>query len=452
MAVESQQLLVTLLVKVGVGAALASILVRSEVFKKLVFRAQRSVRECLALGSLFGVVFAIGVAVRVTLKYKAPDLSLEGALLAGLLGGHVTGALAGAIMALPAVGGGEWLALPVLSLVGVLGGAARRLSPQVEDIWHFSPFVDMNIYRWYQRRFGKPRGDWQMMFFLLIVNLECWYLLLGRAVHGDLRYRHLAPSLLFFLDSVNNWVKAAIVLAGIASVAIPIKVWNNTRNEMIVEEQRRLLVEARMAALAGQINPHFLFNTLNSISSLVRSNPDLARGMIHKLSNILRRLLHRQESFTLLAEELSFIDDYLDIEVVRFGDKKLQIVKEVDQGALEMHVPSMLLQPIVENSIQHGLRERLEGGVIRIRVTRRDARLLMEVEDNGVGMTEEELAAATAAGIGLSNVQERLRLLYENDFSFRIQSRPGCGTLVAIELPDVAAPAPAARTPLQAAG
>ena len=443
MGLESQQqLLVTLLVKIGVVASLASILVRSGPFKALLFRERRALAQSLQLGLFLGVAFGLGVAVRLILKYKAPDLSLEGALLAGLLGGRVAGGMAGALVALPALLSGEVVALPVLVVIGVLGGVARRLSSEVEDIWHFSPFVDMNIYRWYQRRFGKPRGDWQMMFFLFIVVLQSGYLLLGRASQGHL----------FYLDSKNNLLKVAIVLASIACVAIPIKIWNNTRNEIMLEEHRRLLVEARMAALTSQMNPHFLFNALNSISSLTRLDPELARRMIQKLSNILRRLLRRQETFASLSEELSFIDDYLDIEVVRFGDEKLQIAKELDPSTLEMQVPSMILQPIVENSIRHGLSARLAGGVVRIRSARRDGRLLLEVEDNGVGMLSESLVEAADRGIGLSNVQERLRMLYGTDFEFRISSQPGRGTRVEIELPEVAMPPPAARSVVQGAG
>ena len=446
-----QQLLVTLLVKVGVVASLASFLVRSGPFKALLFRERRPLSQSVQLGVFLGVAFALAVAVRVLLRYRAPDLSLEGALLAGLLGGQLAGGVAGALVALPALLNGELVALPLFVVVGVLGGVARRLSPEVEEIWHFSPFVDMNIYRWYQRRFGKPRGDWQMMFFLFIVALQAGYLLLGRASEGRLYYLDPVNNLLFYLDSANNLLKVAIVFASIACVAIPIKIWNNTRNEIMLEEHRRLLVEARMDALTSQMNPHFLFNALNSISSLTRLDPELARLMIQKLSNILRRLLRRQETFTSLSEELSFIDDYLDIEVVRFGDEKLQIAKEVDESTLEMQVPSMMLQPIVENSIRHGLSARLAGGVVRIRSTRRDGRLLLEVEDNGVGMLGETLAQAAGRGIGLSNVQERLWVLYGTDFGFRINSQPGRGTRVEIELPEVAMPATATRSLAQGA-
>ena len=114
-------------------------------------------------------------------------------------------------------------------------------------------------------------------------------------------------------------------------------------------------MQARMEALQSQINPHFLFNTLNSVSSLVRFDPDTARELIVKLANILRRLLRKTDAFVPLSEEIQFIDDYLDIEVVRFGHDKLKVIKELDPLSLDMMVPSMLLQPLVENSIKHGL-------------------------------------------------------------------------------------------------
>ena len=121
-----------------------------------------------------------------------------------------------------------------------------------------------------------------------------------------------------------------VVIATLMSVAAPLKIWNNTRIEMNLERHQQLLLRARMDALSSQINPHFLFNTLNTVSAMIRMDPDTARGVVLKLSNILRRLLRKHETFVPLREELSFIDDYLDIEVARFGEDNLDIVKEID--------------------------------------------------------------------------------------------------------------------------
>ena len=154
-------------------------------------------------------------------------------------------------------------------------------------------------------------------------------------------------------------------MTAVTVVGTELKIFNNVRIELKLEEQERLLLHARMAALQNQINPHFLFNTLNSISSLVRFDPDTAREMILKLATILRRLTNSTDSFVSLREEVEFIDNYLDIEVVRFGRDKLRVVKDLDPASLETMVPSMILQPLVENSIKHGLSPKVEGGSIR---------------------------------------------------------------------------------------
>ena len=169
------------------------------------------------------------------------------------------------------------------------------------------------------------------------------------------------------------------------SVAIPIKIWNSARIEHRLQEQEKLLMAARVEALASQINPHFLFNTLTSISSLIRSKPETARMLIVKLSGLLRRLLRSQEHFVTLREELEAIDEYLDIEVIRFGPQ-LRVEKDIDPATLDLVVPSMLLQPLVENSIKHGLSQKLGDGRITIRSRRENGHAVIDVIDNGVGV------------------------------------------------------------------
>jgi two-component system LytT family sensor kinase len=228
-----------------------------------------------------------------------------------------------------------------------------------------------------------------------------------------------------------------VVIATLMSVAAPLKIWNNTRIEMNLERHQQLLLRARMDALSSQINPHFLFNTLNTVSALIRVDQDSARGVVLKLSNILRRLLRKHETFVPLREELSFIDDYLDIEVARFGRDSLEIVKEIDHGTLETFIPSMLLQPIVENSLKHGLAPKIDGGRILLRTAQRDGRLQIDIQDNGVGISEEKMPHVYVEGIGLSNVRERLRVLYGTDFALDIQSREGQGTIIRIDVPEM---------------
>jgi two-component system LytT family sensor kinase len=195
-----------------------------------------------------------------------------------------------------------------------------------------------------------------------------------------------------------------------------------------------------MEALQNQINPHFLFNTLNSISSLVRFDPDTAREVISKLATILRRLLNSADSFVPLREEVEFIDNYLDIEVVRFGNDKLRVVKELAPDSLDMMVPSMLLQPLVENSIKHGLSSKVEGGSIHLRSRLVDSGLIIEVEDDGVGIAAAQQMgngsdSGRGTGIGMANISERLQVLYGDTARMTIDSHEGKGTLVRIRLP-----------------
>ena len=194
-------------------------------------------------------------------------------------------------------------------------------------------------------------------------------------------------------------------------------------------------MQARLDSLTSQINPHFLFNTLNSISTLIRVNPEQARSVLQRLSRIMRRRLRNQEHFAALRDELDFVEDYLSIELVRFGDK-LRVVKQIDPATLDMLVPNMILQPLIENSIRHGLSGKIEGGAITLRTTHGGGRLSIVVEDDGVGIPEAELARIFEKGIGVSNVKERLKVLYNQDYRMLIDSQAGRGTRIEIELPE----------------
>src|SRR5262249_4200396 len=326
---------------------------------------------------------------------------------------RVAGSLGGAIMALPATLHGEYLTLPVNVVAGLLAGSLRHFCRNEEEIWTFSPFLDMSVYRWLKRNLRHPRVDWQTAFFLIIVALQA----------ARLELRVVAPKGLFALGprDLPSPVPLALMLglAGvIATVSIPIKIWNLARIEMKLEEQDRLLLETRLDALQSQVNPHFLFNTLNSISSLVRFDPDRARDLIVKLSKILRRLLGKHDEFVQLREEIESVDDYLDIEVARFGRDKLRVYKHLNPDTLDVIIPSMLLQPLVENSIKHGLQPKVDGGSITVRSRLQEGKLVIHVEDDGVGMSAPPAVAAqtgSGRGIGMINVAERLHVLFGDE-------------------------------------
>jgi two-component system LytT family sensor kinase len=159
--------------------------------------------------------------------------------------------------------------------------------------------------------------------------------------------------------------------------------------------------------------------------------------LIGKLSGLLRRLLRSHDHFVTLREEMESIDEYLDIEVVRFGPS-LKVEKHLSPDTLEILVPSMILQPLVENSIKHGFSRKVGGGRILIRSRLDNGLAIIEVEDDGTGMSEERLSTALGGGIGLSNVNERLRVIYGEGYGLKLTSRPGRGTSARIEIPELA--------------
>jgi two-component system LytT family sensor kinase len=414
---------------VGVASSFAALLARWTTFRRVLFTEQRDPDQKLKLMVFMVPPLILGVMLRLVGKpYWFADLSLEGAFLMGLLGGRVVGPIGGAIITVPALLAHEWLAMPVASAAGLLGGLIRQAIPNKEDLWNFGPFTFLNIPKAVLKLLRKAELSWEMAPLGACVGLELGRVALVLATK---------PKWLFSIDSKWDWWLVLVVISTLMSVAAPLKIWNNTRIEMNLEQHQQLLLKARMDALSSQINPHFLFNTLNTVSALIRIDPDGARGVVLKLSNILRRLLRKHETFVPLREELQFIDDYLDIEVARFGKDNLDIVKHVDDATMEAFVPSMLLQPVVENCLKHGLAPKLGGGKIELRTTNCDGRLHIEIEDNGVGISEEKMPHVYVEGIGLSNVRERLRVLYGTDFGLEIQSRPGQGTVIRIDIPEL---------------
>jgi two-component system, LytTR family, sensor kinase len=424
--------LLTLLLKVCWAAALAALLVRFKSFRRLLFTENRNSDQKVMLLLFLTPPLALGVILRIVGGYHFFDLMLEGSFLMGLVGGRMVGLLGGSMISLPAFGMHEWLSSPVAALVGLLAGVIRDAMPEKEDIWRFGPFLWLNIPQslWKLVRYGQ--GNWAMLPLFACAAFESGRILLVTAFRAH-------PTWLMAEYPPNSGLLVLVVFTSVICVGLPIKIWNNTRTEMNLEQNQQMLLKARMDALTSQINPHFLFNTLNTVSSLIRIDQDLARGVVLRLSKILRRLLRKHETFVALREELDFIDDYLSIEVIRFGRDKLQFFKEVDEETQDAFVPSMLLQPMVENAIKHGLAPRLEGGQIYVRAHLLAGRLAIEIADNGIGISPERLREVYGGGIGISNVNERLRLLYGDQFKMDIRSQEGQGTVIHIEIPQLAA-------------
>jgi two-component system LytT family sensor kinase len=421
-----QLLLTTLIVKLAVVAVLATMLARYHRFRHILIFERRGWTDRLVFMISIGVPLMAGVAARILLNYDAADLTLEGAFLAGLIAGPYTGALVGLMVAAPALIAGEVIAMPFAVGCGFAGGGLREACPK-EAIWQFTPFVFVDLPKHVWQMVRKLEPNWQLILLSAPMALE----LLRQALAG-----RFGEHRLFVFASPSISMTALVVLAAVLAVATPIKIWNTARIEHRLQEQEKLLLAAKIEALKSQINPHFLFNTLNSIASLIRSQPDTARMLIVKLSALLRRLLRSQEHFVALREELESIDEYLDIELVRFGTR-LQLVKQIEPDTLGVIVPSMILQPLVENSIKHGISRKVGTGLITIRSWREHGRAVIEVEDNGMGFVIERLDEPMSTGIGLANVRERLRVIYGTTYQLALSSEPGKGTRARIEVPDL---------------
>jgi GAF domain-containing protein len=195
------------------------------------------------------------------------------------------------------------------------------------------------------------------------------------------------------------------------------------------------LARARLEALQAQLNPHFLFNALNTVAMLVRrgANADALRGVV-SLSELLRKVLMGNRSLEVpLHEELAVVEHYLSIERMRFRDR-LTATIVAEPEVREALVPSLILQPIVENAVRHGIAPSRRGGHLVIRCQRRDDVLAIEVRDNGSGLPDRWDPGA-ASGIGLANTRERLERLYHDAHVFEVRSAPDAGTVAIIEIP-----------------
>ncbi|MDR5676488.1 MAG: histidine kinase [Armatimonadota bacterium] len=215
-----------------------------------------------------------------------------------------------------------------------------------------------------------------------------------------------------------------------------------------MDQQARLAAEAELRALRAQINPHFFFNTLNTVVSYLRDDPETARRLLLRLADLFRMNMELQGQIIPFADEYQYIRDYLFIEQARFRDR-LRVVYDIDPQVLKVGVPALSVQPIVENAVRHGIGPKNGPGTVEIRA-RLDLltlRVHVVVRDDGVGMPPERVAEVLAArsgngdrrsgrrGVGLANVAERLRRLYGDAYSLQIDSTPGKGTTVHLRLP-----------------
>jgi len=271
---------------------------------------------------------------------------------------------------------------------------------------------------------------------LLVTSVYVYLLGALRAAFGIGEWNGL-PSIRFLVDSLRgmflwNWLNYWLILGA----------WQAYRyydhyvaGELRLERLEKNFSEARLNALRMQLDPHFLFNALNTISSQVERDPKLARGMIEHLGDLLRLSLESKDRQEVpLAEELAFLEHYVAIQKIRFGDH-LRIETQIAPEVKHASVPCLFVQPLVENAVRHGISRRASGGTVIVSANRVGNRLDIRVVDDGVGLPVD-WTLETSGGLGLSVTQQRLAGLYpDGESCFAVNRRAGGGTEVEISLP-----------------
>ena len=207
-----------------------------------------------------------------------------------------------------------------------------------------------------------------------------------------------------------------------------------------LDRKAERLAKAELAALQAQISPHFVYNTLNTIASFIRTDPEAARQLLADFANFLRRTFRRKDEFSPFAQELEYVHQYLSFEKARFADR-LDVVYRVDPEILSTVVPVLVLQPLVENAVRHGISRKVGPGRVLIAAEDRGNECWISVDDDGIGMDGDTVRQALhhprrdGFGVGLVNVNDRLRSVYGPEHGLEIVSRPGEGTRVSFSVP-----------------
>lgn len=285
-----------------------------------------------------------------------------------------------------------------------------------------------------------------------------WVLLVHASIAPLYAWIGLESYILFFDVGFGTNLRAAlaeryqwIFFANLTVYVVQFVVYHLVRNVQRLRQKERqatellaLAREQQVAALKAQINPHFLFNTLNSISATLTQDPDQAREMIAKLSRLLRYALDgAQQKQVPLRREVDFARRYLDLERHRFSDRlDAQVEVDVPEDVLDRPVPPMVLQPLVENALRHGIAPSEEGGTVRVTVSAQDDRVHVQVADTGVGPDTIPSLSDEGDGMGLANTNARLQSTYGPDAALRLAENEPTGFVVGFSLPRNGSPSP----------
>jgi sensor histidine kinase YesM len=313
----------------------------------------------------------------------------------------------------------------------------EAISDSLED-WYVYGVLSLPVV-WLARRFPPERGSrWvtaaihlaaAMAFSLAFILVRT---LVGE-VDGLLTREPASFAEIFHPLLVRTFPFNLLVYGVILSVSHALDYYRKYHERTVQTlELEKHLTEARLQALLHQLKPHFLFNTLNGIASLMHTDVDAADRMLVRLSELLRiTMSHTGAPQTTLREEVAFLERYLDIEKIRFRNR-LEVVIAVDEDAIDAQVPSLILQPIVENAMRHGVEPHARMGLIELRGTRQEGNLVLTVSDNGAGIVD---GAPKREGIGVANTRARLIELYGERQKFELVNKPEGGLCVRITIP-----------------
>jgi two-component system, LytTR family, sensor kinase len=283
------------------------------------------------------------------------------------------------------------------------------------------------------RQFG-PRAVAHIPGSIIFTALYMYVFFAVRAVIGDIKWDALSPG--HMLKTAPGWFIWSVLIYWMIVGALQAYRYYERylSSELRLERVEKSYGQARLNALRMQLDPHFLFNALNTISSHVERDPRLTRSMIEHLGDLLRLSLETKDRYEVpLAEELAFLDHYLEIQKIRFGD---QLTVDIDVAAEVRYasVPSLFLQPLVENAIRHGISRRISGGAVMVTARAVGQNLVIQVEDDGVGLAPG-WTLENSSGLGLAVTRERIAGMYPGQHTFSIRRRPEGGTRVEILLP-----------------
>ncbi|MBK7896307.1 MAG: histidine kinase [Anaerolineaceae bacterium] len=417
---------------------------RTALFRRVVTETAVPPDEWRLIGLLLGMQFLVFL-VRLGLANAINDqvtVDLLLVLVAGLLGGWRAG-LATGLLATMLIGLSDYLSWgnETVSLAVYFEFAVLKNLDAVTAVWAGTT-IGLTAPLLHQRRF-RPPVTTGLGVGLVAIAIG---LMLYPAGYPPFYLNRLLPNLLIYglgLGAVALMVRnvqddESRRLAESARLEL-------AQTNLTLTQTRLALTQAELRALHAQINPHFFFNTLNTIRYFVRTNPDEARELLIKLSEIFQRALSAGE-FVPLRDEISYVEAYLALEKARLDERLNVIWTNLAKEWLDTAVPTLVLQPLVENAVIHGISRQPEGGTIHIVINRVADDLLIQLDDNGPGFDVARVLANGAAqpnplpeverpSIGLRNVDERLRLLYGDAYRLHIESEPGKGTRIVFKIP-----------------